>query len=150
MWIQCVDVVGHISFGIAVMRLISAADIALQVVPSVWPTAMVISGTYACLWSSAGRADSHTSQLLVSHWTLTCLSLQSMSFQTPLFNAALQMSRQSPIQTQHWGILYFVTDIIHKGGNVGLPWKSQCCGMILCYVGGGICFQEDAFYFYDD
>lgn len=48
-WLQCVDEVGDISVSIAVMRLISAADIALQVVPSLWPTAMVISGTYGCL-----------------------------------------------------------------------------------------------------
>lgn len=38
-----------ISGGIAVMRLISAADTAVQDVSSVWPTATVISGTYASL-----------------------------------------------------------------------------------------------------
>lgn len=38
-----------ISGGISMMRLISAACIAVQDVSSVWPTATVISGTYACL-----------------------------------------------------------------------------------------------------
>lgn len=32
---------------------------------SVWPAAMVISSSYGCLWSSAGRAEPHTSQHLV-------------------------------------------------------------------------------------
>ncbi len=51
--------------GIALIRLISA-DIVVHVVHLVWPAAMVISGSYACLWSSAGRAEPHTSQHLVA------------------------------------------------------------------------------------
>lgn len=51
--------------GTGLIRLISA-DIVVYVVYLVWPAAMVISGSYACLWSSAGRAEPHTSQHLVA------------------------------------------------------------------------------------
>lgn len=63
--------------GIASIRLISA-DITVHIVHLVWPPAMVISGSYACLWSSAGRAEPHTSQHLVA--SRPCILYTFLSF----------------------------------------------------------------------
>lgn len=78
LWVVVVPVI--IAFflaGISLMQLIST-DIIVHIVDLVWPAAMVISDSYACLWSSAGRAKPHTSQHLVA--SCPCISYAYMSF----------------------------------------------------------------------
>lgn len=58
----------------------SSADIVVYIVHLVWPAATVISGSYACLWSSAGRAEPHTSQHLVA--SRPCILYNYLSFPT--------------------------------------------------------------------